>query len=198
MLLRPSESYTNHHKKSKMVRRSTMTNTKTKTKTKTKKKGGKRRKKKTRKKRGKGAIQSYFSQAEPPRDYTWNVAQFNGDYDDFETVQFILELFMRDDDFRPQEEAHHRSVYQRSIIDDYHNPDRRRWQQLLRWVREETIREQQAPEPEPALSLRNGRPRRRIRSQTVYPRTVGGVRRKKKTRKKRKRKRKGKKSRRRR
>ena len=189
MLLRPSQSYINNHKRNRMVRRSSIT----------KKKGGKRkRKKKTRKKRGKGAIQSYFSQAEPPRDYTWNVAQFNGDYDDFETVQFILELFMRDDDFRPQEEAHHRSVYQRSIIDDYHNPDRRRWQQLLRWVREETIREQQAHEPEPALSLRNGRPRRRIRSQTVYPRTVGGVRRKKKTRKKRKRKRKGKKSRRRR
>ena len=46
MLLRPSESYTNHHKRNRMVRRSSMT----------KKKGGKRRKKtrkkKTRKKRG--------------------------------------------------------------------------------------------------------------------------------------------------
>jgi len=47
MLLRPSQSYTNNHKKNRMVRRSSMT--------KTKKKGGKRKKKtrkKTRKKRG--------------------------------------------------------------------------------------------------------------------------------------------------
>ena len=43
MLLRPSESYTNNHKRNRMVRRSSMT----------KKKGGKRHKKKTRKKRGK-------------------------------------------------------------------------------------------------------------------------------------------------
>lgn len=42
MLLRPSQSYINNHKKNRMVRRSSMT----------KKKGGKRRKKKTRKKRG--------------------------------------------------------------------------------------------------------------------------------------------------
>ena len=100
----------------------------------------KRRKKKTRKMRGKGAIQSYFAREQPQRDYTWNVAQFNGDYDDFGAAQHILELFMRTDDFRsPEEEEVHRTEHQRSIIDDYHDPDRRLWQTLLRWARSRPI-----------------------------------------------------------
>lgn len=58
MLLRPSQSYTNNHKKNRMVRRSSMT--------KTKKKGGKRRKKKTRKKRG--GLFNWFIQSDSDTD----------------------------------------------------------------------------------------------------------------------------------
>ena len=55
MLLRPSESYTNHHKRNRMVRRSSMT----------KKKGGKRRRK-TRKKRG--GLFNWFIQSDSDTD----------------------------------------------------------------------------------------------------------------------------------
>ena len=141
---------------------------------------GGRRKKKTRKKRGKGAIQSYFAREQPQRDYTWNVAQFNGDYDDFGAAQRILELCMRDDDFRsPEEEADHRSVYQRSIIDDYHNPDRRLWETLLRWMRLQTTREEQQQFFRNPPGGPPGPP-----GQIATP-AAGGGRRKKKTRKKR-------------
>ena len=142
---------------------------------------GGRRKKKTRKKRGKGAIQSYFAREQPQRDYTWNVAQFNGDYDDFRAAQHILELFMRDDDFRsPEEEADNRSVYQRSIIDDYHNPGRRLWETLLRWMRLQTIREEQQQFFRNPPGGPPGPP-----GQIATPAAGGGKRRKKKTRKKR-------------
>lgn len=146
--------------------------------------GGKRRrkKKKTRKKRGKGAIQSYFAREQPQRDYTWNVAQFNGDYDDFGAAQHILELFMRDDDYTPEQEEEHRRLYQRGLIDDYHNSDRRLWQTLLRWSRLQTIREEQQQ------FFRNppGGPPGPPGGQTATPAAGGGKRRKKKkTRKKR-------------
>jgi len=143
----------------------------------------KRRKKKTRKMRGKGAIQSYFAREQPQRDYTWNVAQFNGDYDDFGAAQHILELIMRTDDFRsPEEEEVHRTEHQRSIIDNYHDPDRRLWQTLLRWARsrpigvEQQLQQQRWPPGGPP-----GPPG----GQVAAPAAGGGKRRKKKkTRKK--------------
>ena len=130
MLLRPSQSYTNNHKKNRMVRRSSIT------KTKTKKTGGKRRKKKTRKKRGKGAIESYFSPAEPQRDYTWDVANFDNDGNAFEAAGNVVDLFMRDDAYTgtPREDSQ-RELYQRSIIDDYHSRERTTdWETALRWL----------------------------------------------------------------
>ena len=176
MLLRPSESYTNHHKKNRMVRRSNMT----------KKKGGKRRKKKTRKKRGKGAIQSYFSPAEPQRDYTWDVANFDNDGNAFEAAGNILNLFMRYDDYTPEQEEERRRLYQRSIIDDYHSRERTiHWENALRWLNLETFRqahqvyEQQRPQQ--PQHMRRRQPPFRI---THMRRSVGGVKRhKKKTRK---------------
>lgn len=146
--------------------------------------GGKRRrkKKKTRKKRGKGAIQSYFAREQPQRDYSWNVAQFNGNSRDFGTAQHILELFMRDDDYTPEQEEERELLYQRSIIDDYHNSDRRLWETLLRWSRLQTIREEQQQ------FFRNppGGPPGPPGGQTATPAAGGGKRRKKKkTRKKR-------------
>ena len=138
-----------------------------------------RRKKKTRKKRGKGAIQSYFAREQPQRDYTWNVAQFNGDYNDFGSAQHILELFMRDDDYTPEQEEEHRMLYQRSIIDDYHNPDRRLWETLLRWMRLQTIREEHQQFFRNPPGGPPGPP-----GQVVMP-AAGGGKRKKKTRKQR-------------
>ena len=157
------------------------------------------RRKKTRKKRGKGAIQSYFAREQPQRDYTWNVEQFDGDYDDFGAAQHILELFMRDDGYTPEQEEEHRRVYQRSIIDDYHNSDRRLWQTLLQWSRLETRVEQQLQQqrwppggpPDPPAARRRRR-RASVASTSLAPprltRQGGKRRRKKKTRKKRKRK----------
>jgi nicotinic acid mononucleotide adenylyltransferase len=182
MLLRPSQSYTNNHKRNRMVRRSSMT--------KTRKTGGKRRKKKTRKKKGKGAVQSYFSPAEPQRDYTWDIANFDNDGNAFEAAGNILNLFMRDDDFRgTQEEAHHRSVYQTSLIDDYHSREQTtNWEDALRWLNLENFRqahqayEQQRPQ-QPQHRRRRQQPFRRF-SRSHMRRSVGGVKRhKKKTRK---------------
>ena len=58
MLLRPSESYRNNHKKHSSVRRSSITKKKGGKRRKKKTRKGRRRKKKTRRKRGKGGVLS--------------------------------------------------------------------------------------------------------------------------------------------
>jgi hypothetical protein len=128
---------------------------------------------------GGGAIQSYFAGSEPQRDYTWNVAQFNGAHDDFGAAQHILELSMRYDDF--DDEADHRRELQRRIIDAYHHPNRRVWETLLRWMRsrpigvEQQVQQQRQPPPPGG--------------QVAMP-SAGGKRHKKKTQKRKRRKKK--------
>ena len=132
---------------------------------------------------GGGAIQSYLAGSEPQRDYTWNVAQFNGDEDDFGAAQHILELSMRYDDFGDEDEADHRRVLQRRIIDAYHHPNRRVWETLLRWMRsrpigvEQQLQQQRQPPPPPP------------EGQVAMP-AAGGKRHKKKTQKRKRRKKK--------
>tara|TARA_Y100000748_G_C15498898_1_gene489258 strand:- start:1422 stop:3833 length:2412 start_codon:yes stop_codon:yes gene_type:complete len=148
---------------------------------------------------GGGAIQSYFAGSEPQRDYTWNVAQFNGDYDDFGAAQHILELSMRYDDFGDEDEAdHRREQKQRYIIDAYHHPNRRVWETLLRWMRsrpigvEQQVQQQQQPPPPPpggqvAMPAAGGGKRNKTQKRKRRKKKTRGRKKRKGSRKKRKR-----------
>lgn len=148
---------------------------------------------------GGGAIQSYLAGSEPQRDYTWNVAQFNGDEDDFGAAQHILELSMRyAGDWEEDEADHRREQKQRYIIDAYHHPNRTVWETLLRWMRsrpigvEQQVQQQRQPPPPPpegqvAMPAAGGGKRNKTQKRKRRKKKTRGRKKKKGSRKKRKR-----------